>query len=437
MDTPSSMESLPPSPPPSAPLNTEASSNDQGVPLPDLGLDQNTPSPLSQENLRNPKVLSEDDAAVLTDVLTQLREGQSPHDLMVTALIALGYGQEQAFKMLEERGWKLDPIEMIELLETVPQDLSREGNEASPFFNLDNLVVDVISDKFEEGLRTEEDKSPEDTIIGDLKKDLENPTAEGAYKRIEDASEKATRKLLKKLGISDKQYEKLKDKPFFQMIKEAAEKGEKKPGERADLGSLVTDLGKVSNSFGKSVDQFLEKRANVGEFIRFLAGGEYFGGLAHDLGYKTEEELAHEGIASVGPEDIEEYTKGDPKSELSLITESLYEAKIITETQYKFYEGQADPSAVLQSETFKNDLEKALTKESHEHFAQQIVKRVKKDPNAKLSKEGLLYIAGIPYKKHHGERGGEAHQASVTEEKPAETPSQSAKAETKPEGQNP
>ena len=260
-----------------------------------------------------------------------------------------------------------------------------------------------------------------------MRQEADGEFLEGIEKAVEDRNlgeftrlyRERIQNVLRDGGLSDQEVEEIfsSQNAFVQTLREIASKGdqdtEEKPtddgvkkepktplekllagGDEGRLKKLRKKLGELdfsaATNFGESIAAAIENEMDLGILIDYFCTGRYYDKIAKSLGYKSKEELGTKGI---GPSEIEDYTKRDPKKELLLLAKGLEEARIISEEEYRTYL-ESDSAEILKSEEFRKKLSN-ISKENKHKFDEGIVKEMNRLGH-EISREGFAYLMMIP-----------------------------------------
>ncbi|HAV15516.1 MAG TPA: hypothetical protein DCX25_04260 [Candidatus Pacebacteria bacterium] len=260
-----------------------------------------------------------------------------------------------------------------------------------------------------------------------VRQEADGEFLEGIEKAVEDRNlgeftrlyRERIQNVLRDGGLSDQEVEEIfsSQNAFVQTLREIASKGdqdtEEKPtddgvkkepktplekllagGDEGRLKKLRKKLGELdfsaATNFGESIAAAIENEMDLGILIDYFCTGRYYDKIAKSLGYKSKEELGTKGI---GPSEIEDYTKRDPKKELLLLAKGLEEARIISEEEYRTYL-ESDSAEILKSEEFRKKLSN-ISKENKHKFDEGIVKEMNRLGH-EISREGFAYLMMIP-----------------------------------------
>jgi len=252
-------------------------------------------------------------------------------------------------------------------------------------------------------------------------------------------------------------------KPSAEMEKDAKSWFKKMEEEFREAGGKVEDFPKwldkkiketfhpdLAESIGLFFTMLLAEYLDVGAFMEMLlVGGDHFSSLAHDLGYKSKEQLLKEGKHPIDEHDVDAFIrKNDAKSANARELLCVGLEDIIPKEVVEEYFHNPSPSAVLKDESFSKILAKAFSKEYHEKFSVNLLKalgyteKAQENSSITLTNTAMTFIMSLPEvaKKGNwtdsGESGGEkkatekaVETVSDSKDQPAAQPSGDAQAE--------
>lgn len=236
-------------------------------------------------------------------------------------------------------------------------------------------------------------------------------------------------------------------KPTAEMEKDAKSWFKKMEEEFRETGEKIEDFpkwlerkinevfhGTYNPEFAESIGLFftmlLAEYLDVGAFMEMLlVGGDHFSSLAHDLGFKSKEQLLKEGKHPIDEHDIDSFIRKDnarATNARGLLCAGLED--IIPKDVIEQYLHNPSPSAVLKDEGFFKLLEKAFSKEYYKKFCQNLLKalgyteKAQESDHIELTNTAITFIMSLPElaKKGNWTDGGEIGGEKGAEEKDGE-----------------
>ncbi len=152
------------------------------------------------------------------------------------------------------------------------------------------------------------------------------------------------------------------------------------------------------------VTNFLEKHLDMGAFMEMLLTGDSSLSLAHDLGYKSKEQLKAEGKEPVGVEEVDTYVRANGNHAENARKLLVFGLKDIIREENREALLHRPASEVLKDKTFRELLKNTVDKEHHKIFATNILEELKfgdeKTQELKeitLTDEAFSYIMSLPF----------------------------------------
>ncbi len=192
---------------------------------------------------------------------------------------------------------------------------------------------------------------------------------------------------------------------------------------------------RTTDALALYISHITEEKLNFGSFMAMLLVGESYGSLAHDLGYKSKEELIKEGATPIDEEDIDRYIRSnDAMAQNARVLLCAGLKNIVRDDELRSYIERPSPTAVLSDENFQKKLTETFSKENHSVFVMQILEKLgysEKDQASKkikLTDTAVTYILSLPKLSHtkgwtDSVGGGEKKDVNTQKNEPNSTKS--------------